>query len=120
MPTGKHTWRVANNTCNNGITNVQKLLISACKADQFTCDDGFCISILERCDNFQDCADVSDEKNCMLVYKDTEKYLKDKTPPVTNKKEKLPVQLSIDVMEIISVILQFIVWILSYLFHKIK
>ena len=103
IPTGKHSWRIANNTCNNGVTNVQKLLISACKPNQFTCDDGFCISILERCDNFQDCADVSDEKNCMLVYKDEEKYLKDKTPPVKNKKEKLPVELSIDIKEIISI-----------------
>ena len=39
----------------------------------------------------------------MLVYKDEEKYLKDKTPPVKNKKEKLPVELSIDIKEIISI-----------------
>ena len=103
IPTGKHSWSISNNTCNNGVTNVQKLLLSACNPDQFTCDDGFCISILRRCNNFQDCRDVSDEKNCMLVKKDTEKYLKDKTPPVENENEKLPVELSIDIKEIISI-----------------
>ena len=79
------------------------IFVSACNQDQFTCDDGSCISILERCNNFQDCQDISDEKNCMLVFKDSEKYLKDKTPPVENVTEKLPVQLSINVNEIISI-----------------
>ena len=103
VPTGKHTWRMANNTCNNGVTNEAELLVSACLPNQFTCDDGACISMLSRCNNFQDCEDVSDEKNCMLVYKDAEKYLKDKTPPVLNGTEKLPVVLNIDVTEIISI-----------------
>ena len=103
IPTGKHEWSIANNTCNNGVTNVEKLLLSACDSNQFTCDEGSCISMLRRCDNFQDCQDVSDEKNCMLVFKDSEKYLKDKTPPAGNGAKKLPVELSIDVKEIISI-----------------
>ena len=38
----------------------------------------------------------------MLVFKD-EKYLKDKTPPVEDGTTKLPVQLSVDVKEIIAI-----------------
>ena len=32
-----------------------------CKADQFTCDNGNCISIFHRCDGDNDCYDGSDE-----------------------------------------------------------
>ena len=103
VPTGKHTWRIANNTCNNGVTNEAELLISACLPNQFTCDDGACISMLRRCNNFQDREDVSDEKNCILVYKDAEKYLKAKTPPVLNETEKLPVVLSIKIKKILLI-----------------
>ena len=39
----------------------------------------------------------------MLVYKDPKKYLKDKTPPLINGTENLPLELSIDVKEIISI-----------------
>ena len=42
-------------------------------------------------------------KNCMLVFKDAEKYLKDKTPPVIDGTAKLPVELSVDVKEIIAI-----------------
>ena len=38
----------------------------------------------------QDCDDVSDEKNCAVVYIDQEKYLKSKPPP---SDEKLPIEL---------------------------
>ena len=27
IPTGKNTWKIANNTCNNGVTNVQQMLL---------------------------------------------------------------------------------------------
>ena len=58
---------------------------------------------MSRCDNFQDCEDVSDEKNCILVHMESEKYLKSKTPPVSNKTEKLAVEMNIKITEIISI-----------------
>ena len=79
------------------------LLLTGCDADQFTCDDGSCVHILSRCNNLQDCRDVSDEKNCMLVFIDQEKYLRDKTPPALGHQEKLPVNVSVFINQIISI-----------------
>ena len=39
----------------------------------------------------------------MLVYKDSENYLKDKTPPTLNREEKLPVYLNVKVKNIIRI-----------------
>ena len=41
----------------------------------------------------KDCDDVSDEKNCRIVYIDQEKYLKSKPPPSTESDAKLPIRL---------------------------
>ena len=109
LPMGRHRWRVENNVCNGGITNYQDLLISGCEEGDFTCDDGKCLDISQRCNNievkydtlsllvhfkfFQECDDVSDEKSCKTVYVDPEKYLKTKPPPSIEKSTKLPIKL---------------------------
>ena len=62
LPIGRHQWRVEKNVCNQGETSVETLLISACKEDQFTCDDGKCLEIGQRCYDIEECDNVSDEK----------------------------------------------------------
>ena len=111
LPIGRHNWKINNNVCNQGITNVQSLLFSSCKEEQFTCDDGKCLEITQRCNNieaivffinvffinikkfFKDCDDVSDEKNCQIIAIDEEKYLRSKPPPSDSMDTKLPVTL---------------------------
>ena len=34
---------------------------------EFTCNDGQCVSMRSRCDQFPDCRDGSDEKGCILL-----------------------------------------------------
>ena len=117
VPVGRHKWLVENNVCNEGKSSSEILLISGCKEDQFTCDDGKCVDISQRCNNievgtsndvtkcgynfhrkncnhsFQDCDDVSDEKNCRTIFIDPEKYLKSKPPPSIESGSKLSIEL---------------------------
>lgn len=37
-----------------------------CEADEFQCANGGCIDLEWRCDNFTDCHDMSDERNCSI------------------------------------------------------
>ena len=53
MPVGRHKWLVENNACTEGVTSSMVLLISACKEGEFTCDDGKCLDISQRCNNIE-------------------------------------------------------------------
>ena len=53
LPIGKKMWKIDNNVCNQGTTNIQSLLISGCKEEEFTCDDGKCLDITQRCNNIE-------------------------------------------------------------------
>merc|ERR1712142_422226 len=72
---------VTNDTCTGSGQTEMRLMLTSCNKEQFTCDDGLCISMDKRCDTKQDCEDLSDEKGCILVHFDKEKYLKDIPPP---------------------------------------
>ena len=53
IPIGRHKWLVLNNACTEGQTSTQELLISGCQENQFTCDDGKCLNIEQRCNNIE-------------------------------------------------------------------
>lgn len=50
--------------------------IIACEADQFKCDNGFCIKKYLRCDGRFHCSDRSDEINCNRTLEYTTKQRK--------------------------------------------
>ena len=97
LPVGKQKWFVANDTCNEGKSNTKSLLLSSCRDDQFTCDDGKCIDLSKRCNNLEECDDVSDEINCRTIYVDEKKYLKNKPPPAPSNSGKLSVKIDCEV-----------------------
>lgn len=45
----------------------QLLVLTACTESQFTCDDGSCVPIDQRCDYKYDCGDLSDENECVNI-----------------------------------------------------
>ena len=53
FPIGKHKWRAENNVCTEGRTSSIVLQFSGCKEGEFTCDDGKCLDITQRCNNIE-------------------------------------------------------------------
>ena len=58
---------------------VQMIKFTSCKKGFFTCNDGVCIDMNQRCDQTAHCEDSSDEKNCKLVLME-ENYNKNIAP----------------------------------------
>ena len=53
LPVGRHRWLIENNVCNEGLTSSEILQLSACQEGQFTCDDGKCLEMSQRCNNIE-------------------------------------------------------------------
>ena len=53
LPVGKHKWLVENNACKEGQTSSEILQLSGCEEEQFTCNDGKCLDIHQRCNNIE-------------------------------------------------------------------
>ena len=105
---GRHEWFIEKDSpeCHDGEPYTSQLKLSGCKTDgEFSCDDGQCVTMEQRCDQVPDCKDESDERGCkMLVTK--EGYNKG-VPPFTvssTGRAIVPVQLniSIDLLKIVD------------------
>ena len=72
------------------------LKLTTCTDNMFTCDDGGCIDVEERCDDKTDCFDGSDEKNCKKISM-SKKYVKGVAPFTMDQdwKNKIPVGVKI-------------------------
>ena len=53
LPVGRHKWLVENNVCQEGETSTEILQLSGCEEEQFTCDDGKCLQMSQRCNNIE-------------------------------------------------------------------
>ena len=47
--------------------NRRILKLTGCRDGEFTCSDGQCISMQQRCDQIIHCRDESDEDSCKLI-----------------------------------------------------
>ena len=101
-------WRIANDSpqCNEGEPYALSLKMSGCKTSgEFTCDNGQCITMKQRCDQVSHCKDKSDEDNCHLLVKG--KGYNKNVPPFTidsTDNAIIPVQLniSIDLLKVVD------------------
>ena len=103
---GKHNWTIRGDfgCSRDGGEYRRELKMSGCREKQFTCDDGQCVSINQRCDQLPDCRDESDEQNCnILVLK--EGYNKNVVPMISNqgRKEMVNVSISIDLLKLVDI-----------------
>ena len=65
---GKHNWTIKGDKgCNGGKPYVTELKMSGCRKGNFTCNDGQCVSMDQRCNQLANCRDKSDEENCKIL-----------------------------------------------------
>ena len=86
---GSSIWTVYedNKDCFNGEPYKTVLKLSGCQDGEFTCNDGQCIKMEERCDQIVHCTDDSDENECtLIVFKSG--YNKKVSPFTFNHKSK--------------------------------
>ena len=106
---GKQEWTVTNDVfaCNKGGPYTTLLKLSGCDPEgEFTCNNGQCVTMEERCDQIPDCRDKSDERECQLLV--TEERYNRKVAPITSLGETdktiepVKVNISISLLKIVG------------------
>ena len=105
MGTGSAEWNFSEDVCGDN-NSPRTLKMTVCKRNEFTCaKDGTCISMDQRCDQFPNCADFSDEQECNLVVPGAG-YVKDFTPftlDMEGKVVELKLFVRVELIEILEI-----------------
>ena len=105
---GMSRWKVIgdNKLCNKGMPYNTELKLSGCTETEFTCHDGQCIKMEERCDQIMHCRDKSDENDCSLLVLERG-YNKKVAPFIYNKTkdedEPVKINVSTSIQNIIDI-----------------
>ena len=75
-----------------------------CESQYFTCANGACIDLENRCDDINDCNDGSDEKDCSILTLDESQYRKSYAPKPSSVNEKLDVSIRLNVQRIDTIL----------------
>ena len=95
---GKHEWTISSDTfeCGKGESYTTELKLTGCKEDgEFTCDDGQCVTMEERCNQVPDCRDKSDEMGCRLIR--FERSYNKNIPPIQRSPLGDPIPVAVNV-----------------------
>ena len=105
---GKHEWTISNDTyqCGKGKPYSTMLKMTGCNPDgEFTCDDGQCVKMEERCNQVPDCRDKTDETGCRIT--DLKNGYNKNIPPVDRAKDgsAVPanVSISLTLMKVVDI-----------------
>ena len=98
---GKHNWTIKGDKgCNRGEPYVTELKMSGCQKGYFTCNDGQCVSMGQRCNQLPDCRDKSDEMNCQILI--LEDGYNMEVPPIVSN-DPVEVRVSIDLLRLVDI-----------------
>ena len=106
---GKQRWDIDNDiNCNiegEESEGIRLLKLTGCNTTgQFTCDDGQCVTMDQRCNQHPDCRDRSDETNCKILVL-VRGYNKNVPPvPVDDKSNgTVKVSVSLDILKLVDI-----------------
>ena len=97
---------VKDDQCTTGLDSKKvKVKLSSCKEGQFTCSDGWCVGMRQRCDQLVHCRDASDEQDCGILA--LEKSYNRKVPPIisinTTTFSPTQVEISLVLLKVVSI-----------------
>ena len=78
------------------------LKLTGCSEEEFTCDDGSCVPMTDRCNGKRDCADETDEDECKAFVQSLG-YNRFIVPPPTENETKHVVYYSFKIQDIIEI-----------------
>ena len=85
---------------NSGNSNLKHVPLFKCDSKyNFTCNDGSCVKMVERCDNVPNCEDMSDEYDCQILMLDTHTYRK-QYPPIADMDHHVDVKVGAYIINI--------------------
>ena len=103
---GRHTVLIEEDPCTKGKADKTMVItLTHCDDDEYTCDDGNCVSMDVRCNRISDCPDASDESNCMILITG-EGYIADYEPVTVDENYeivKVPINVSTDILTILAI-----------------
>jgi len=94
---GSFSWTIHNDTgCSLEPLNTT-LTLTSCNVEEFTCGDGLCLPLDQRCDGQPQCGDSTDEIDCSVLELD-QSYNKFLSPPSSSPGSRLGVNVSINII----------------------
>ena len=97
--TGKHKWKFVKDLCGN---RTQELVFTSCGQNHYTCNDGSCFPVNDRCNYEMNCPDGSDEFGCDLLVLPGTAYLPSVPPPKIENKENLEIEVNVQMKRIVD------------------